>query len=70
MTGDEIYSPSLIAKNYILSVNFVLDLIAALPFDYFRINNGMLFDFLGLASMFKISRVFRIMKIISNLNFT
>ena len=68
MTGDEIYSPSLIAKNYLFSSRFVLDFLSSLPFDYFKLGTGYVGDILSLITMLKIVRVTRINVIISNLN--
>jgi hypothetical protein len=67
-TGDEIWSPSMIARNYLLSVRFYIDVISSLPLDYFKLGTGVLGDLLSLISMFKIVRVTRISRIISNLN--
>lgn len=67
-TGDEIWSPKLIAKNYLISFRFILDIISLLPFDHFTIGSGVVADLLGLVSMFKIVRIAGINKIISNLN--
>ena len=67
-TGDEIYSPAMIMKHYTSSTNFYFDTISCLPFDYIDLGDGVASDLLGLISMFKIARVFRISRIISNLN--
>lgn len=67
-TGDEIYSPTMIGKHYVLTSQFFFDFVSCLPFDYFSIGDGVVADLLGLVSMFKIARVFRISRIISNLN--
>jgi hypothetical protein len=40
-TGDEIWSPSMIAKNYIFSYKFWIDLISSLPLDYFKVGSGI-----------------------------
>jgi len=67
-TGDEIWSPSMIARNYFFSMRFWIDLVSSLPLDYLNIDAGFLGDLLSLISMFKIVRVTRISRIISNLN--
>lgn len=67
-TGDEIWSPALIAKNYLGSSRFYIDFISSLPLDYFKLGNTLLGDLLSLISMLKIVRVTRISRIISNLN--
>jgi hypothetical protein len=36
VTGDEIYSPSKIARSYGASLPFVFDLIAIIPFNFFK----------------------------------
>ena len=66
-TGDEIWSPSLIASHYFFSLRFWFDMLSSLPFDYFSIS-GIVGDLLGLISMLKIVRITRISRIISNLN--
>jgi len=38
MTGDEIWSPSLIAKNYGLSLIFFIDVISTYPFEAHHIS--------------------------------
>lgn len=68
ITGDEIWSPKLIAKNYLLSIRFILDVISLLPFDFFKIGKGTVADLCGLVTMIKVVRVPGINKIISNLN--
>jgi hypothetical protein len=67
-TGDEIWSPSMIAKYYFLNSRFWVDLISSLPLDYFTIGTGFIVDILSLVSMLKIVRITRISRIISNLN--
>lgn len=67
-TGDEIYAPSMIAKNYFFNTRFWVDLISSLPLDYFNVSEGFIGDILSLLGMFKIVRITRISRIISNLN--
>lgn len=66
-TGDEIWRPLSIAKNYILSLRFWIDIMSTFPFDKV-ITSGGLADFVTLLGMLKIVRVSRISKIIANLN--
>lgn len=40
ITGDEIWSPSMIAKHYIRSIGFWIDFISFIPFDYFKGDHG------------------------------
>ena len=68
ITGDEIWSPKLIAKHYLFSVRFFLDVISLLPFDYFKISKGTVADLFGLVTMINVVRIPGINKIISNLN--
>lgn len=67
-TGDEIWSPAMIAKNYFFSLRFYFDFCSSLPFDYFKVSNDTTGDLFSLISMLKIVRVTRINQIISNLN--
>ena len=67
-TGDEIWSPSMIARNYVFTIRFLIDLISSLPLDYFKVGDGFLRELLSLLSMLKIVRITRISVIISNLN--
>ena len=36
-TGDEIWSPSIIALGYILNINFYMDILSTIPFEFFNI---------------------------------
>jgi hypothetical protein len=67
-TGDEIWSPAMIAKNYACSPRFWFDLLSSMPFDYYEIEDGFLGDIMSTISILKIVRVTRISRIISNLN--
>ncbi len=67
-TGDEIWSPALIARNYLKSPRFYIDVLSSLPFDYFKVGTGYVGDVFSLISMLKIVRVTRISAIISNMN--
>jgi hypothetical protein len=59
-TGEEITNPKVLAKKYILSPWFWLDLLSILPFEVIRSTP----DLLILFSLLKISRIRRIMKLI------
>lgn len=37
VTGDEIYSPAKIARQYMISPKFYLDIIACIPFPFFKV---------------------------------
>ena len=39
-TGDEIKKPSMIARRYMFSVEFVIDFLSTFPFRWFSINAG------------------------------
>lgn len=67
MTGDEIWSPKLIAKNYATSVRLYLDIISAFPIEAFAMPPRV-YDILTLLGMCKIARVLDIGQIIANLN--
>lgn len=68
MTGDEIFSPALIAIHYVTSISFYFDLVSSFPFDYWKIGTGRVANILSLVSMFKIARIARINRVISNLD--
>ena len=63
-TGDFITKPSWIAKRYIFSVEFLLDLLSTIPFRYVK---GMSQAYDGFASLVQILKVFRIRKMYSNI---
>ena len=64
ISGDEIFDPKLIAKAYILSGRFILDLLSSIPFN--GINSSS--DILPIFGMLKLIRVGRISQVIRNLN--
>jgi len=63
-TGDEIYDPKMIAKNYIKG-RFWIDLLAAIPFDFVARGHN-----LQVLSMLKLVRVLRLSRIIAHMNST
>ena len=67
-TGDEIWSPKMIASHYFFSARFWFDFMSSLPFDYFKLGHGIFAEFISMISMLKIVRITRINRIISNLN--
>jgi hypothetical protein len=68
ITGDEIFSPAMIAKRYIFSKYFFIDLIAMIPFNYFHIGYDPYGSIAELMIGAKIFRIGNISEIISNLN--
>ena len=63
-TGDEIYDPKMIAKNYIKG-RFWIYMLAAIPFDYLASGHN-----LQVLSMLKLVRVLRLSRIIAHMNST
>jgi len=70
ITGDEIWSPAMIAKHYLTSPRLYIDVMSCLPFDFFSIGTGRTSEILTLISMLKFGRFFEINKIIQNSNQT
>lgn len=66
-SGDEVYSPLMIAKRYILGGRFWIDFLSSLPLDSFQTGNNST-GFLGVFGMLKLMRISRITKIIQHLN--
>lgn len=64
LTGEEIDRPLKIAKNYLLSLTFVVDLLSCLPWSL--LGHGLIFDILDLL---KIVRVSRVSSLLAALNF-
>lgn len=62
-SGDEVSDPRLIRNQY-LKGKFWLDVLATIPFDYFASGS----EFLALFGLLKVMRVFRLGRIIDNLN--
>lgn len=62
-TGDEIYDPKLIAKDY-LKGRFIIDVLSSIPFD--KLSGGN--NFLPLLGMLKLVRLSKISVVITNLN--
>jgi len=68
-TGDEIYSPKMIARQYGFSRIFIFDLISVIPFNFFLV--GVKTTFGGLTRLLILLKVVRLGKldsIISNFN--
>ena len=63
MTGEEVTEPHEIARKYLFSSRFLLDVLSCLPWDQFSTSD--VFDLLGL---FKIVRVARVGAILLKLN--
>ena len=64
ISGEEVLNEYMIAKRYITSRTFYFDVISTVPFDSLISEVGI-FQFFGL---FKLLRIFRISKVIANLN--
>lgn len=64
-TGEEISDPKHIARSYLTSIWFTIDLLCIIPFDMFAKR-----DLLVLFNLLKIIKVGRFNKIIHNLNTT
>jgi hypothetical protein len=63
-TGDEIYEPKLIARRYLVSGQFFIDLLSSVPLEDISGTNN---DFLAILGMLKILRVNRVSKVIRNM---
>jgi len=63
-TGDEIYNPRLIAKQYVMGGRFAIDLISSIPMD--KLGGGN--DMLSIFGMLKLFRIFRMSQVIRNMN--
>ena len=64
-TGDEITDPKLIAKKYMCSTRFPLDVLAATPFDFILWIAGVDEGILTALGFIKITRILRLNKIIT-----
>lgn len=62
-TGEEISDPIALAKNYVFSVRFWIDIVSVIPFEIMDSH-----ELLILISLLKIFRVRRINKLIENIN--
>lgn len=72
-SGDEIFGPGMIAKNYIFNDTFLLDIVSTFPLD--KIANALgadpsLISILRILGLLKMQRIRRVSKIISSLNGT
>lgn len=68
-SGEEITDPKLIAKHYILSSVFVIDILSTFPLDiWFQSSSEGMNVFLKMLGILKIQRLRRISKLIANLS--
>lgn len=63
-TGDEVFDPVLIAKNYLITGKFLLDAVSTFPFDLFADDLNANSHYLSLLSTLKIVRILRLNKIL------
>lgn len=63
MTGEEVTEPGHIAKKYLFSFRFILDILSFMPWEQFGSQ-----DIYRLLGIFKIVRVFRLGSILNKLN--
>lgn len=72
-SGDEIFGPGMIAKNYIFNDTFLLDIVSTFPLDKiagaFNAPDNWI-NILRILGLLKMQRIRRVSKIISSLNGT